>query len=44
VLALGWERIADEDTLLVAVCEDSGGVGRVRWELSAIAQRAEESG
>ncbi len=44
VLALGWEHIAGEDTLLVAVCEDSGGVGRVRWELSAIAQRAEEAG
>ncbi len=44
VLALGWERIADEDTLLVAVCEDSGGVGRVRWELSAIAQRARAEG
>jgi len=44
VLALGWEQIAGEDTLLVAVCEDSGGVGRVRWELSAIARRAEEAG
>ncbi len=39
LLALGWEHILGEDTLLVAVCEDAGGVGRVRWELSAIAQR-----
>lgn len=40
LLALGWHRIGERDALLVAVSDDSGGVGRVGWELGEIARRA----
>ncbi len=40
LLALAWEQIAGERALLVAVADDSGAVGRIRWELAEIARLA----